>query len=100
MAKKTAADEAPETTDEGGAGRKKTECNISRADFAAHAKPITLSLDGTHIKTLASVPVYEFGSGSLGWFLQEKGKVIVNGVECKVQLQVTMTLVGSKELPE
>ena len=74
---------------------KKTTCPISRADFRAKAKPITV--------TIADVPqmaeVKEFSTGSLGWYLNGKTMVEVDGTPVAVQIGLNMTVVGSKELP-
>jgi hypothetical protein len=75
---------------------KKSTCPISRAQFRAHAKPITV--------TIGTVPqvaeVKEFSTGSLGWYLNGKTTIEINGVPVAVQIGMNLTIVGSKELPQ
>jgi hypothetical protein len=75
---------------------KKTHCPISRAEFRSQAKPITV--------TVGSVPlvaeVKEFSTGSLGWYLNGKTTIEVNGTPVAVQIGMNLTIVGSKELPQ
>jgi hypothetical protein len=74
----------------------KTLCPISRADCVAHAKPVEVSIDGNkHI----AIPK-EFSTDSLGWNINGKMTVMVNGVPCVAQVGMNITLVGSKELPK
>ena len=74
----------------------KTVCPISRQDFLAGAKPVTITING---QPLVAAPK-EFSTGSLGWFLGDKVTVMVGDVPVKVQLGINLTIVGSKELPE
>lgn len=78
------------------AGRKKTECPISREDFAENAKSIKVVIDGNSF----DVDTKEFSTGSLGWFLNGKTKVDVGGVKVACQIGLNLTIIGSKELPE
>jgi hypothetical protein len=74
---------------------KKTSCPITRLQFRENAKPVTV--------TIAGVPqqaeIKEFSTGSIGWFLNGKTIVEVNGTPVSVQISLSMTIVGSKELP-
>jgi hypothetical protein len=74
---------------------KKTTCPISRKDFLAHAKPLTIMIG--EVK-LAAAP-REFSTKSLGWYLNGKTSVDVNGIPVAVQIGLNITVVGSKELP-
>jgi hypothetical protein len=74
---------------------KKTICPISRADFRSKAKPISVTIGGQSL--LAEVK--EFSTGSLGWYLNGKMNIDVNGTLVAVQIGMNMTIVGSKELP-
>jgi hypothetical protein len=74
---------------------KKTTCPISRKDFKAHATPIAITIADKHLQ----VPVKIFSTGSLGWYLNNKIDVMVNGVPVTVQIGLNMTIVGSKDLP-
>ena len=73
---------------------KKTTCPITREQFREGAKPITV--------TIGAIPLVadpkEFSTGSLGWYLNGKVVVEVNGVPVSVQIGLNLTIVGSKEL--
>jgi hypothetical protein len=45
------------------------------------------------------VDVKQFSTGSLGWYAGQKITLTIDGVQCKAQVGLTVTLVGSKELP-
>jgi hypothetical protein len=75
---------------------KKTVCPISRADFSAKAKPVTIKINDEEI----AVPVKLFSTGSLGWYLNRKIDIDVGGVKVPVQIGLNLTIVGSKELPQ
>jgi hypothetical protein len=75
---------------------KKTVCPISRADFSAKAKPVTIKMNDEEI----AVPVKLFSTGSLGWYLNRKIDIDVGGVKVPVQIGLNLTIVGSKELPQ
>jgi hypothetical protein len=74
---------------------KKTSCPITRADFRTKAKPVTV--------TIGSVPliaeVKEFSTGSLGWYLNGKTTLDIEGTLVAVQINTSLIVVGSKELP-
>jgi hypothetical protein len=74
---------------------KKTTCPISRKDFLSHAKPLTIKIGEV---TLTATP-REFSTKSLGWYLNGKTSIDVNGVPVAVQIGLNVTVVGSKELP-
>lgn len=74
---------------------KKTNCPISRPDFRAKARPLTVSINGQNMEA----EVKEFSTGSLGWYLNTKITVEIDGVRVPVQIGMNLTLVGSKELP-
>lgn len=73
----------------------KTACPITREQFTASA-PATIS--ASFGKTPFEVPVKEFSTGSLGWYGSNKVSVVVDGKPCQVQLAITATIIGSKEL--
>jgi len=75
---------------------KKTVCPISRADFRSQAKPITVTIAGIPL----TAEVKEFSTGSLGWYLNGKTSIEINGTPVSVQIGLNMTIVGSKELPK
>lgn len=74
---------------------KKSTCPVNRADFRAHAKPIKVMIG--EVPMMAEVK--EFATGSLGWYLNGKTTIDINGVAVSVQIGMNMTIVGSKELP-
>jgi hypothetical protein len=76
--------------------KKKTVCPVSRKQFREHAKPLNLS----ELSGIGALPVKEFSTGSLGWYENGKAEVTIDGVKCKVQVGLNVTLVGSKSLPD
>ena len=72
----------------------KTTCPITREQFAQHAKPIELVIDG--VKQICT-PV-QMSTGSLG-YVPDKVTIMIGGVPCKCQVG-TIVLVNSKELPK
>jgi hypothetical protein len=75
---------------------KKTTCPISRKDFLAHAKPLAIKIG----EIPQSAGAREFSTGSLGWYLNAKTTIDVNGIPVAVQVGMNITVVGSKELPK
>lgn len=78
------------------AGPKKTVCPVTRDQFKQTAKPVEIVIDGNKFVADAR----EFSTGSLGWYLNGKTSVQINGVPVAVQIGVNLTVVGSKELPK
>jgi hypothetical protein len=75
---------------------KKTTCPITRDEFRTKAKPITVTIAGNnHL-----VEVKEFSTGSLGWYLNTKMPIEIDGKVVSVQIGLNLTIVGSKELPQ
>lgn len=74
---------------------KKTHCPISRDEFRSGAKPLAVTIAGMPL----TAEVKEFSTGSLGWYLNGKTTVEVNGTPVSVQIGLNLTIVGSKELP-
>jgi hypothetical protein len=75
---------------------KKTTCPISRDEFRAHAKPVTVAINNVPLQA----EVKEFSTGSLGWYLNGKTTIDVGGKLVSVQIGMNLTIVGSKELPQ
>jgi hypothetical protein len=73
---------------------KKTFCPITRAEFRAHAQPVDVKIQGADL----TAPVKEFSTGSLGWYLNGKTTIDINGKKVAVQIGLNLTIVGSKEL--
>jgi hypothetical protein len=44
--------------------------------------------------------VKEFSTGSLGWYLNGKATLEIDGKPVQVQIGLNLTLVGSKDLPK
>jgi hypothetical protein len=73
----------------------KTACPITRDEFKQHAKPIKIMIGDTPYVA----EVKEFSTGSLGWNINGKTAIEINGKMVSVQIGLNLTLVGSKELP-
>jgi len=73
----------------------KTACPITRDEFKQHAKPIKIMI-GDKAYT---ANVKEFSTGSLGWNVNDKMMIDINGKVVSVQIGLNLTVVGSKELP-
>ncbi|HEX3151353.1 MAG TPA: hypothetical protein VHR66_24960 [Gemmataceae bacterium] len=74
----------------------KTTCQISRQQFTEGAKPIEVIINGNKMTAHPK----EFSTGSLGWYLNGKTDIDVNGTMVTVQIGMNLTIVGSKELPK
>lgn len=80
---------------------KKTECPINRIEFAEHAPVLTGQIangSGQVLPLIASPK--EFSTGSFGWHSNEKMTLVINGKAVKVQANILLTVVGSKDLPK
>ena len=75
---------------------KKTTCAVTRPQFREGAKPINIKIG----ENLMIADPKEFSTGSLGWYLNGKATVEINGVPVTVQIGMNLTIVGSKELPQ
>jgi hypothetical protein len=73
----------------------KTNCPITRPQFRDKAKPVAVTVNGAPFQAM----VKEFSTGSLGWYLNTKTMVEIDGVPVSVQIGMNLTIVGSKELP-
>lgn len=74
---------------------KKTTCPISRGEFRAKAKPINVTIGG--MSQMAEVK--EFSTGSLGWYLNGRTTLEIDGQHVPVLINASFVIVGSKELP-
>jgi hypothetical protein len=72
----------------------KTTCPISHKQFKEHAKAIEVIINGTHLQA----PVKEFQTGSLGWYLNGKMNITIDGKPVAVQIGLNLTIVGSKDV--
>jgi hypothetical protein len=75
---------------------KKSSCPITRAEFRAKAKPLTITINGKEYQAV----VKEFSTGSLGWNVNDKVNVDIDGKLVTVQIGMNLTIVGSKDLPQ
>lgn len=74
----------------------KTVCSITRAIFRMHApRSIPAVVNGKEIE----VEYKEFSTGSLGWYANGKTSVMIDGKSVPCQVQVSVYVIGSKELP-
>ncbi|OWK46966.1 hypothetical protein [Fimbriiglobus ruber] len=74
---------------------KKTSCQVTREQFRKGAKAVTVVING--IPQIAEVK--EFATGSLGWYLNGKTMIEIDGTPVSVQIGLNLTIVGSKDLP-
>lgn len=75
---------------------RKTVCPVSREQFRADAKPVEVAIAGQPVEAL----VKEFSTGSFGWHHGDKVTLKVGDTLVKVQVGLTLTVIGSKELPK
>ena len=76
--------------------KSKSSLPITRQQFRDAAKPVVVTINGKEFK----VPRKEFSTGSLGWYLNDKMDIEIDGHEVKVQIGLNLTVVGSKDLPD
>ena len=75
---------------------RKTVCNVTRSQFQAEAKPVEVTINGQPVVA----EVKEFSTGSFGWHFGDKVTIRVGDTLVKVQVGLTLTVIGSKELPK
>ncbi len=73
----------------------KSSLSLTRARFRSGAKPVDITINGNQMQAM----VKEFSTGSLGWFLNAKTTIDVDGQLVPVQIGLNLTIVGSKDLP-
>ena len=75
----------------------KTACPVSREVFRAKApRTLAITVNGKPV----AAEYKEFSTGSMGWYAGSKITVDVAGKPVKVQVGITLTVIGSKELPQ
>lgn len=74
---------------------KKSTCPITREQFRTKARPVEVTING---KQFTAAPK-EFSTNSLGWNINEKITIEIDGTPVTVQVGMNLTVVGSKELP-
>jgi hypothetical protein len=72
---------------------RKTECPVSRGEFLAQAKAVEVVINGQPVLAQAK----EFSTGSFGWHHGDKVMLKVGDRLVKVQVGLTLTVIGSKE---
>jgi hypothetical protein len=74
----------------------KTVCPISLEAFLAQAKNVEVTIDGRP----CVAQVKTFSTGSFGWHHGDKLTVKVGDALVKVQVGLTLTVIGSKDAPK
>lgn len=69
---------------------------FTRSEFLDQAKPVEVTIAGMPL--LAEVK--EFSTGSVGWYYSGKTAIRVGDRPVNVQISVTITVIGSKDLPK
>ncbi len=72
----------------------KTVCPISRREFRDNAKSVEVTINGVPLLAQAK----EFSTGSFGWYMGDKVTVRIGDTLVKVQVGLTLTIIGSKEV--
>ena len=75
---------------------RKTVCPISRSAFLAQAKEVEVTINGQPVVA----EVKEFQTGSFGWHHGDKVTLKVGDTLVKVQVGLTLTVIGSKDVPK
>ncbi len=84
-----------EDGDTGSSGKSKaTVCPISKEQFRKNARSMAIQIGESQVMAA----VKEFATGSLGWYVNAKIPVVIDGVECQVQVGANLTIVGSKKM--
>lgn len=78
----------------------KSKCLVSRQEFHDHARSLDVVMDTITSEQVGGFTLEprEFSTRSLGWYMSGKGFITVNGQQVGVQIGVTVTMIGSKEL--
>jgi hypothetical protein len=71
-------------------------CPITRSEFQTKAKPIQVTINNVPYVAEAK----EFSTGSLGWNINAKATINLDGTPVPVQIGLNLTVIGSKELPK
>ena len=75
---------------------RKTVCPISREQFQAQAQSVEVTINGQPVVA----EVKQFSTGSFGWHFGDKVTLKVGDQLVKVQVGLTLTVIGSKDLPK
>ena len=74
---------------------KKSTCPVTRKQFREKAQKIEVTINGQKW----TISPKEFSTNSLGWNLNEKLSLEIDGVSVTVQIGMNAIIVGSKDLP-
>jgi hypothetical protein len=91
-----AARHTPQDGDSTMSAFRKTVCNVTRSQFQAEAKPVEVVINGQPVVA----EVKEFQTGSFGWHHGDKVTLKVGDTYVKVQVGLTLTVIGSKDVPQ
>ena len=75
---------------------RKTVCPVSRDQFVAEAKSVEVTINGQSVVA----EVKQFSTGSFGWHFGDKVTLKVGDTLLKVQVGLTLTVIGSKDVPQ
>lgn len=75
--------------------KRRKVCPVSRGQFHTHAKPLAVTVAG---QTLPANPK-AFNTGSVGFYANGKVDILIDGVLVSCQVGMTITAIGSKDLP-
>ncbi len=84
---------------------KVTECKLTREAFHKDVLPLVIDViyDGKKVQRIVGLPKENRGlsgdvdgTGSLGWYINQKHPLVINGVEVRVQTQLIVTIIGTK----
>ena len=75
---------------------RKTVCPVTRDQFVADAKAVEVTINGQPVVA----EVKQFSTGSFGWHFGDKVTIKVGDTLLKVQVGLTLTVIGSKDLPK
>lgn len=82
---------------------KKIVCPMNRAHFSAEAHPLVIRLGGEHPcvnRDKVALPKhFDGGKGSMGWYMNDRDELLIDGLPIAVNVQIIVTVIGSKELP-
>lgn len=76
--------------------KNKTVCPVTRKQFMEHAPTLKITIGDREFKAVRR----EFSTGSLGWYVNDKMDIEIDGKPVTIQLGLNLTVVGSKELPK
>lgn len=78
--------------------RKKTvlPAGTTRKGLVAAGKKVQVTIEGR----TQTADIREFSTGSVGWNVNDKQDIVIDGVTYKCQVGLNVTIIGTKELPK